>query len=615
MTVPVDTVFLAIQAGVRLYQGLRSAYVDSVRGAAITLPLPRAPLAPPVATMVSRFQQPGNEPPAGSKLATIIGTVVAGQPLNSQDEAFLTSAFLLDQAKDQRPAAGATPAEIAIFETVTAASSHGVLAMLEVRQWADGQAGAADAVRTGIGTLIEVAVFWFANKPGAISMRHPEGRALKAFLIGIQDVDFSTASMDEITSRMLTGILQSVASEPNALVGGKREGLLVTNTAKALSTAIAERLASKPAAGAERDSIASWAELIAGTLVKAGTRTVLTDPVLFLGVKEGAQSEVAKELGGALLDLVVPPGTNGWPQLQSLLSGNGLETVARAALAAVGRHPDIINPTGGSSNGVHKLIGSLATAFAAFKPSGGIGTAFPEIAALVLEKTADNLDALWGVAEHDDPGRNLLVIAVRHVLDALKQATQGKADPLFARDQVVALVDAVLTEVTANPHWVTTRFDDLDGEPCLAVALEAALAAMAGRSIFSMTGADRLAVLKAALSAAGRRLALLHAVPALPGTPPGPGSGEVAVAAIIDTVFTGLAAPADAAAQWRLARGATAVALLEIAFYRFATLPAGDAALPTQLKVLRKAVDDFAAGSIDLDGFAGQLGTGLKAAA
>ena len=38
-----DLILMGIQAGVRLYSGFREAYVASIKEAAITLPLPRAP--------------------------------------------------------------------------------------------------------------------------------------------------------------------------------------------------------------------------------------------------------------------------------------------------------------------------------------------------------------------------------------------------------------------------------------------------------------------------------------------------------------------------------------------------------------------------------------------
>ena len=41
--IPVELILLAIEAGVKLYTGLREAYAASIKEAAITLPLPRAP--------------------------------------------------------------------------------------------------------------------------------------------------------------------------------------------------------------------------------------------------------------------------------------------------------------------------------------------------------------------------------------------------------------------------------------------------------------------------------------------------------------------------------------------------------------------------------------------
>lgn len=601
MTIPVNTVFLAIQAGVRLYQGLRSAYVNSVRSAAITLPLPRAPGAAGLTEMIDWFTavaRPEHSPEPGSPLAAILATGA-----NTPDALTADERLLLRQAYD------VCWAEENGAPDTTGASlpSAAFFALVEVRQWAKGQAGQPVSTFQAIaGTLIDTAVFWFAGKPGAISEKHPEGRALKAFLTGIQSVSFATVPAGEIFPRLMIGVLQAVEAEPRLLAGGQKEEALVRNVSRALAEAATLRLSGGNGPTSEEiEGAAAWVQQLAGIILKAGADTVLADPALFLGVKGGSEAAVTKEIGSALLNLLVPvPG--GGVQLQALLSGSGVETLARASLAAVGRHPGVLG-IGSRPNGVEKLLAELAADFSQFHADSSIGAAFPAIAALVLQRTAENLDALWGVNDRGDPGKNLLVIASRQVLAALQQATQGRPEALFSNTQIAALIDAVLAEVTANPRWVTTRSDEIGGTPWLAAAIEAALGALAGKSAFSLTGADRLAILQAALTAAGRRLALLRALPA-------GGGGDIPIAALIDAVFAGLARPGSDDAAWRLARGSGAVALLDIAFDRFAGFPAGDAGLPGQIAVLRKAVDDFAAGSIDLDGFAAQLGNGLRAA-
>src|SRR5262249_46621274 len=68
-----ELVFLAIQAGVRLYTGLRTAYIASVRESTITLPLPRPPRAD-VALMVEWFVHaaPRHRPLSQSVLEAIL---------------------------------------------------------------------------------------------------------------------------------------------------------------------------------------------------------------------------------------------------------------------------------------------------------------------------------------------------------------------------------------------------------------------------------------------------------------------------------------------------------------------------------------------------------------
>jgi hypothetical protein len=55
--IPVELILLAIEAGVKLYTGLREAYAASIKEAAITLPLPRAPVEASLATCADFIEE------------------------------------------------------------------------------------------------------------------------------------------------------------------------------------------------------------------------------------------------------------------------------------------------------------------------------------------------------------------------------------------------------------------------------------------------------------------------------------------------------------------------------------------------------------------------------
>src|SRR5262245_50955436 len=140
--VPPELVFLAIQAGVRLYAGLRTAYIASVREATITLPLPRAPRAD-VAVMVEWFLHaaPRHQPLPQSVLEAIIAKGKTDPAKVSPDEkAELERAYNVCW-NDANPLMS-TISGRDVPQTSSPISGTDYLVLAEVRQWAKGQDGA-----------------------------------------------------------------------------------------------------------------------------------------------------------------------------------------------------------------------------------------------------------------------------------------------------------------------------------------------------------------------------------------------------------------------------------------------------------------------------------------
>jgi hypothetical protein len=604
-----ELVFLAIQAGVRLYGGLRTAYIASVREATLTLPLPRAPGVDP-AVMVDWFihAAPRHRPLSRSALEAIVAKGKAGPAtLTPEEKAELERAYnaCWTEANPPMIAVGAS----AVPQSGSPITGPDYLVLAEVRQWAKGQAGAPPTgFQRVAGTLVEVAVFWFANQPGAISDKHPAGRALLAFLKGIEDVNFSDQAPPEILDQVLVGVLETVAAEPRLIGGGRREEALVRNVARSVAGALAARFTMQRTTGEEADA-ASWAQLVARAMLKAGAETALADPKLFFGVEGDDESAIITEVGTAFVKLVVPTDPHDADQiaLKTLVSAAGLETLVRAALKAVGDHPGVLG-LGDGRAGVTALVADLAVAFSTAALPASAGAAFPAIAELVLARSAAHLDEIWG-GDRQDVGRNLLVLATRRTLEALAEVAGGNRDPLFARHQMIELFDAVLAEVTENPGWVVKRLGALEESNVLTAALEAALTALRGQTFTTLSGETRLGILKAALKAGGLQLSLVREIP-----PGGRDAGKIAIEAVIDAVFAELA-QADASATWRLARGSGIVVLFEVALDALAAVPAGDASMQARVDALRAAVRRYAQGGMSVEQFADLLSGQLKAVA
>ena len=601
-----EVVLVAIQAAVRLYSGLRNAYVTSVRDATLTLPLPRAP-GQSMADIVNWFQgqaKPQHRPVPGSWLADLINKFPNFTPAEQET---LRQAYAVCYAEENGPTVDAKGGVLVPTAPVPVSAAD-FLAFTEVQQWAKDQPGAP---RSGFqlvaGTLIDVAVFWFANKPGAVSTDHPEGRALLAFLKGVEKVDFANTAPPELLGQVLVGVLDTVAAEPRLVVGGRKEETLVTNVAKALATALDQRF-KKPRTDDEANDAASWAQLVARALLKAGADTVLANPKLFLGVKDGDASAVVQEVGATFLDLLFPddPQDQGQIALRSLVSGTGLEALVRAALKAVGEHPGVL-ALGQKRQGLTALIADLATTFADAKLPPSAAAAFSDIVQTVLEKSAEHLDSVWG-GDKKDVERNLLVIATRQVLAALAAAAKG-GGPVFTTAQTIALFDAVLAEIIENPGWVEAHVSEIGDSSVLSAALEAVLTSLRGQSLGALSGETAVAILKAALKAGGLQLALLHEIP-----PGGRDAGKIAVEAVIDAVFIELT-KGDANAKWRVARGSALVVLFEISLNAAAKAAASDAKTQACVDVVRVVVALYVQSGMSLDEFGRQLADRLKAIA
>ena len=602
-----EVVFLAVQAGVRLYAGLRTAYIASVRDATLTLPLPRGLNAADPAVMAQWFLDaaPRYRPLPQSALEALVAKA-KGDPdaLNADEKAELSRAYnaCWSDANPPRLAVGTS----SVPQPGSPITGPDYLVLAEVRQWAKGQPGAPPTgFQRVAGTLVEVAVFWFANQPGAISEKHPAGRALLSFLHGIEDVKFSEQAPADILDQVLVGVLETVAAEPRLIAGGRREEALVRNVAKSVAEALDARFKTPRTAGEEADA-ASWAQLVARAMLKAGADTVLADPPLFFGVDAGDESAIIKEVGSTFINLLVPADPHARDQLalKSLVSGAGLETLVRAALRAVGEHPGVLG-LGPDRKGLAALIADLAVTFSEAELPPSAAAAFPEVAELVLARSAAHLDAIWG-GDRNDVGRNLLVLATRHTLEALAEVAGGNRDPLFAKHQLIELFDAVLAEVVENPRWVTSRMDAVEESGVLTAALEAALTALRGQKFTTLSGETRLGILKAALKAGGLQLALLREIP-----PGGQDAGKIALESVIDAVFAELTR-GDADATWRLARSSALVVLFEVALNKLTAIPAGDPKMQARLDVLRAAVRRYAQGDVTLEAFGELLASQLK---
>lgn len=581
-----EIVFLAIQAGVRLYAAGRKAYVDSTRDRSLILPLPRAPELD-FSTIKFWFS---NDP--GSKIKQEnprISWLLEKTSRSPQEDMELRQLYSLYYDENNPTESEGKAGEASI-------TGKELSVILEIRQWsATEDPGHRSALQKVAGTLVSIAVDYFANTPGAVSESRPEGRALLGFLKAIDDVDFADTPAQDIAGDLLIAVLDSVANSPELLSGGEKEQVFIQNITKTLSESAKNHLAGAPVL--EKREAAVWLQLVARAVVKGGAETVLANPVRFLGVDPGAQTNIIQEVGGTIADLVIGPEKL---TFRPLLSGQGLNTIVKATLTAVANNPEIITV---DNQGVKNIIVALAGELGQ-KPNLMTKDILPELVRLVLDKSADNMDLLWG-RDFSDPDRHLLVTASRQLLKALAtQPAVGTWRPTLTKSQVLDVANVVLDEVIDNPDWLITRAGMAN--PVLEMAITGILAALKkadGQRINAETG---VAALKGGVSAVALNINLLEKLP-----PGGQDAGKVALTAAIDAIFgTVFANNVNVTMKWRFARNSTIQTLIAVGLDKLAQTGAEQ----KHIDVLRVSLTNLVNGTLELNDLPVKLEQELRAA-
>jgi hypothetical protein len=568
-----EIVLFAIQAGVKLYAGVRKAYVDSTRSRALLLPLPRAPGV--TATSARNWFRNDGAEYAGR--TPRIGWLVARPTLTSAEERELLEIYSALRAEanplqweDREP-------DVVTGEELTS--------LLTIRQWEESEDGAPRSTLQQVaGTLVNIAVDYFESTPGAVSERRPAGRLLLAFLRKVDDIDFAEAPPKQLFGDILVGLLDGLAANADVVGGGELEQRLVGSITESLARSAKEILGGE-APSVEVDRAGAWLQVIARAIVEGGSKTVLANPVRFLGIDgagPNAPGKVAliQAIGSTLTELLLAEEHR--VTFRALLSSEGVARVAQAALGAVAQNPGLLKV---DNQGLKAILVALSDDLSKYDAPFAADL-FPELARLVLDRTADHLDLVWG-ARFKSPERHLLVTASRSLLKALaKKPRSGTSwKPTLTQAQVLGVLEEVFDEVIDNPGWLIERADGVGD--ALGAAAEAMLAAMAqfdGNRISVEAG---LAMFRAGVLAVGARIELLDELPA-----GGQDAGRVALTALVDIVVgAALGKPEDIRANWRTARNSALTVLLVAALEEVAAHGVGQKELDAVREVMAKVID------------------------
>lgn len=571
MTSNVDTVLFAIQAGLRLYAAGKRAYVEKALASPTPLPLPSGVT---VNRASARRWFRGETGKAVVELNERIAALVNKTSLSAAEEAEIVelyvAAFLQYEPElpdEFRLASGPRLDEVQTF--------------LTVRQWSAMEAARkVTALQRIGGTLVNVAVDYFLQTPGALSDKKPEGRALRAFLQAIDTRDFANTPVETLAGDLLIAIVEAVKGEPSLIGRGETTERIVRNITESLASSAKNYLKDLPTGGQREGG--QWLQMIAHAMVRGASEAALSNPQKILRVG-GAEGAVIREIGGTVADLLLGGDAGRRLNFQRLFSGDGLEIVTRASLKAVTNNPDVLKI---GNEGLKKVLVEVAGTLESVRDPFAEDM-FPELVRLILERSSGNLALLWG-ADETDPKKHLLLVAASGLLRELsRKPAAGRWKPTLTRGQALTVAEAVFDEVIDNPYWVE-KIQGVGGaeDTPVGVAVGAVLESFAKAAGRRFNNETVVAALKTGMKTGAMEISLLEKVPQGAA-----GEARTALTAALDAVFEGiLGNGSDAKSRWRQASNLAVQAAVEVVLAKFAEAAAKNGVRASQFAAIRAKI-------------------------
>ena len=591
-------VLFAIRSGVRLGQQIRKSYIDSTKRRDLVLPLPRFFAEVDSNDQAQWFHSGDGQAyqDRAARLKEIITRFGNLEPLTDPEKKELNE-FYRDFHALYLAERGLLPPVKENGADVDFPADE-VIAWVTVRQWARGTDPNPSTLQRLAGTFIEIGVDYFTTVPGALHTDSAWGKALHGFLQAMDGVDFAEGRLDELPGRLLVATLETLASQPDLLVGDAKAQEIIKVTAQALSVNVAGRLAEVPAGDLPaRNRVKDWAELAFRSILSSAGRLVAAQPERFLGITDEGRGALVTNVGNAVLDLVLDHPDQ---RLDHVFSREGLEMVVQAALGTLGEHPEILAQT--DNEGLKTLLAQTATELSRFDTLLNADV-LPDMLRLVIEKTGQNLDLIWPDLKNK-PETNLALIAAKATLAALSEPIPGiKWKLRFTRQHLVRATDAVIDELVANPQWL------LDKAGAESETLEAALRAVL--KVLAQRGDERIGpetgvrILQETVHAVVLRQEFIRR---LADTEP------ALIVSVLDTLFAGIFNKnLDPKAAWQLIRAQTIEDLTRVTLRLLSRTKLDPSILPILKAVVKDQAGALATGELfDLDGFEKRLQLALQ---
>lgn len=542
--IPANIVLFAIQSAVKLAGQSREAYVDSTRRRELVLPLPNFRPSPGIGAALSYFKELAPDISEPQKLRALLDKIIAGSALTPEEQQELILFH------SERLLTGRKKAITAIGNDGSLFNDSGLEALVTIRQWHRGSDPNPSVLQRLAGSLVEIGVDYFAHVPEALNQDSKHGKALYALFSGLDHIQFATAPLETLPSKLLISTLEVVSEQSELLTSDPKMQELISVTTFSLVTSVNKKIEEIRKTGSDsllEGRVHEWAALVFRSMIASGGRLVVENPKKFLGIKENGTGALVTHVGEAILDLALQD------EMDRIFGREGIDTVVKAALIAVGKHPSILLDT--KNEGIKVLLSHVASQLCQYD-TVLTPDILPEITRLILEKTGQNLLLLWPDLAKD-PAKNLLLTGAATTLEILTKAPDpgNPWQPGFNRDDLIFVIDTVFNEFIANPGWLVDAVGELNQN--LKVALEAVIQVLRNRGDARLSTKTATEILRASLLAIAMRSEFLEDLP----------DGRKKVTVILDATLGMIFRPdLDPKAAWVLVRNETITGIISVTF-------------------------------------------------
>lgn len=547
MSETTSIIMFAIQSAVRLGQQARQAYVDSTRNRALALPLPNFNPEPNVGSALIYFRNlPEEEVPNPIRGAVRKARENPQSPGLNEDEASSVLDYYHEHQLSQPDAwkiknspEGGFLTRRSVDATIQIRQWERAAKWQEIGQWEPGGDPSPSPLQRVACTIFEIGVDYFTQVPGALNEQTRNGKAIRAVLEVLDDVEFADKPIGDLPTRLFLATLDGVVGNTELLTSDEETQKLISVTAGALARDVSARIEQlRDETGGTSDAdrehgIVQWAEVVFRSVLSSGGRLVAADPKTYLGIDKKGDTALVTKVSESVIDFVLnlPEG-----ELHRAFGTEGLNVVVTSALQVVGEHPEVIirsdengKITGASAEGLKLLLSDIATELGSMPRLLYRPDLLPDISRLILEKSGKNLTVLWPQLT-GSPQKNLLVVATQKTLEILsEEPPEGTRWRLqFDDSDLIAVTETVLDAFIENPGWLIDRVGQANEN--YRVALEAAIGVLREHGDARLTSKTAIEILRAVLSAVALRQEFLDDV----------SDGKQLVAGVIEVVLTSL---------------------------------------------------------------------------